>query len=211
MKKVIYIFEPGINYGVSSWRGWAGKAVEWTIVEKNIFADSVVYHTTALTVWIHERQRAISLARKIIYYVKAGYIVHLVGHSNGTRVILDALRQLNLMHDLIWQVGNVYLVSGACDSNFERNGLNNLLYTGKVRQVFCYRAGKDWAMKIENTIFGKALFQMEQSDRPLGLVGPQNVRLSNSAKWAEIIQSGYGHSDWWLPKNFAHTMAYFFA
>lgn len=201
-KPVIYLYEHGINSVPSSWRDWVNRAIAYTHLKTDFRAQSLFYFTTALTVFVRERSRSRAFADLLLKYAKAGWEIHLVGHSNGTRVLLEGLRLAN------WPaIKNVHLVCGACDCNFERLGLNNALYTGKIEKAFVYRGAKDWAMKIENTMPGKFIFNIP--DRPLGLSGPTNVRQSLKEVVVETVWPDYGHSDCWLPANFEKTMQCF--
>lgn len=205
-KKTIFLVAPGINNWGSifgDWRDWPTQFSLW--INKNqphIRCQAFFYFTTALTVGLMQRRRALSFSKLIRDYVNAGFRVHLVGHSNGTRVVLDALRMAD------WpEVETVHLVNGACDANFERNGLNHALHHARVRKIFCYISDNDRAMKIEDTLIGLCLFGINWNDLPLGLGGPTNVFPAYQNR--QVIERhwpGYGHSDCWLPKNFYSTM-----
>jgi hypothetical protein len=207
MNKIVTIFVPGINTLPGSWSDWANRAAVWWNTKTDEKSDIEVYFTTALTVGILETRRAKNLGLKIKAYLAEDFTVNLVGHSNGTHIICDALRLSNWPH-----VNNVHLACGACDSNFLRSGVDFALTDGKIQQIFCYVAGKDMAMKVENTLLGKFLFQMNESDKPLGLVGPKNVSQSNAGKVHLINKAPwdkYGHSTCWSEQNFNQTMQNF--
>jgi hypothetical protein len=100
----------------------------------------------------------------------------------------------------------LHLVSGACDADFNRNGLNSALRSYRVGRVFVYVAEKDWAMGFEDTLAGKALFGLYASDQPLGLSGPRNVESRMYSRIKQVNERHYGHSSWWAPVNFERTM-----
>jgi pimeloyl-ACP methyl ester carboxylesterase len=207
MQKVIFLVAPGINNWGSifgDWRDWPTRFSVWvnTRGASYIRCQAFFYFTTFLTVWLMQRTRARSFSKLIRDYIAAGYKVHLVGHSNGTRVVLDALRMAD------WpEVETVHLVNGACDADFERNGLNHALTHDRVKKIFCYIADDDKAMKFEDTAVGLMLFGIGWNDVPLGLGGPRNVvpKFQNT-RVVEEHWPRYGHSDCWVPANFDATM-----
>lgn len=202
--KTIFLFEHGINSVPSDWRDWTNRAIEYINTSTPYKADSLEYFATALNVRC-EKGRTLSFAKKLRAYSVDDWNIIGVAHSNGTRIWTGGWKLAG------WpRIKTLHLVCGACDSNFERLGINSALYSGKVSEIFAYTAGKDWAMKIENTLLGRFLFDL--SNQPLGLVGPQmvrdtvrqRVRWVTGGKWKE-----YGHSDCWLPENFESTMKCF--
>ena len=205
MKKTVILFERGISGWqsiVGDWFNWPNEAIAWSHQNTDFRGQTLTYFTGPILAGLTRRYRAANFARLISKY--DGWNIRLVAHSEGTATTLEAIQLCRNV-----KIEQVHLLCGACDANFERNNLNNALYVGQVIKVFCYRGGKDMAMRIENTLLGKFFFQVDESDKPLGLVGPQNVRPSNKDKIGELVWPDFGHSFCWLPKNFVQTMRHF--
>jgi hypothetical protein len=203
--KTVILFERGID-GLASifgeWRNWPNQAIAHVHNNSDFRAQTLTYFTGPFFAGFTRAFRADNYRKLIRSY--CGWNIKIVAHSEGTATVLQAIKGMGLP-----VISELHLLNGACDSNFETNGLNDALYMRRVGKVFCYRAGKDMAMKIENTLLGKFFFQMKESDKPLGLVGPQKVRSSVSEFWAEVIWPEYGHSTCWDRNHFKKTMAYF--
>lgn len=207
----MFLVAPGINNWGSvfgDYRDWPVKFQVWVntndkLVEAGVRVQNFLYFTTALTVDFLESYRAKSFAKMISDYTDAGCKIHLFGHSNGTRVILGALKYAG------WpSVETIHLINGAVTADWRDNGLNVAMAAGRVKRVFSYLGGNDSAMKIEDTWIGKALFCVGAKDEPLGLVGPTNVipALESKVQGDVVRWPDYGHSDCWLPRNFDNTM-----
>jgi pimeloyl-ACP methyl ester carboxylesterase len=208
-KQHIFIFERGVTFGllsvIASMSGdwgvnWPNKAI--VNIHKNTpcKAQTLLYATIPLLAALTRRWRARQLGKLLTAY--KGCKIHIVGHSEGTATVLEALRLLD------WpEVETLHLVCGACDSNYERNGLNFALRHNRIEKVFVYVADKDNAMKWEDTIIGLLMFGISWNDLPLGLSGAKNVA---QGLWdTRVIQSHwerYGHSDCWTPHYFDSTM-----
>lgn len=162
------------------------------------------YKTNFLTVWKNRRLRAERAARVLKGFSDTDYRINIAAHSEGTVVATDSLRLLG------WpRVENLHLVCGACDSDFERIGINRALKMESLGEVHCWIAGKDTAMKFERLVLGKLLFGIPERSEPLGLHGPRNVNQEFKANVCEHWGSPwdeYGHSDCWLPQNLNRTM-----
>jgi pimeloyl-ACP methyl ester carboxylesterase len=198
--RTIYLFVNGIATWPGNFTNWNKHAVTWTHLRTDCRADSFEYFCTALTRPFREDQRAHHFARALRAYAKAGWKVVCVGHSNGTDVILDGLKNAG------WpRVEALHLVCGACEADFDRNGLNSALSWGKVGEVFVYCARKDWALPLARTLPGKLL-----GYGTLGLTGATHVHCAMKERVNEVIWQDYGHSTCWLPKHFQATMRYFF-
>ena len=201
--RIVYFFVNGIATWPGCAKNWNKRAAVWLTLEKPACHGLLdEYFTTALTVWIHERERAEAFAALLDQFY--GWRIIVVAHSNGCHVTLDALR---IAHSV--PVHALHLVAGAVNGNFERNGLNWMLEKGQVQDVRVYRGGKDYAMRLCSTLAGRALFGIYPADRPLGLTGPVNVNPALAHRVLDYIQSDYGHSTWWHPKKFDQTMKLF--
>lgn len=201
--KTIYICVNGIQCYPGDPTLWNKRACSWVHLNTPFRAQCDEYFTTALTVWIHQKARAETLATLIRQF--KGWRIIIIAHSNGAWVAVNAL---NLIH---WEIpiAELHLVSGACDGNFTRNGLSYGLKTGNLGFCGVYIAGNDMAMRIEETLAGRCLFGIYHGDKPLGLGGATGVWsgvVNDSNRFRTMTQPGYGHSDWWLPQNFERSM-----
>ena len=191
--------------------GVPGDMLEWEMKVRDQIIQSterpavaISYGTTPLTVWMRRKWRALRLAHVLRGYTARDWRIHVIAHSEGTVAILDALRLLG------WpRVEALHLVCGACDSDFNRNGLNWALRTGGVGHVQVYIAGEDHAMKWEDLVLGKLLFGIPERSRPLGLNGPRNVDGEYSTKvkiHRESPWDNWGHSTCWEGRNLDKTV-----
>lgn len=204
--KTIWFFERGIE-GWSSITGdyhgnWTNLACTWINKNTDFKSQCLNYFTTPFTAALTRHHRALNLSRLIREYSVQDWEINIAAHSEGTATVLLALKMAG------WpKVNRLHLLCGACDSNFERNGLNFALRTGKIAKVICYRANRDTAMKIEDTFIGLCLFGISWNDLPLGLSGPMNVGLGLLGNKLSIVEwPNYGHSTCFLPANFERTM-----
>lgn len=172
--------------------------------EHDIVARSDAYKSGAITVWIHQGERCRRFAALLRSYAEKGFRIIIVAHSNGTIVARNGMALAG------WpRVEQAHFVCGACDSDFQRTGLNKAIHNNRIGQFYFYVAGKDWAMRIENTLFGKLDFAVPEMSQPLGLAGPRNV---DPAIYSRVIHGGneewedYGHSTCWDRKHFEGTM-----
>jgi hypothetical protein len=199
--KTIWFIVRGIAGSPSNFVEWEYLVRDHIIRKLGVPAVAVSYATSFATVWRNRSMRANRFAEIIKAYADAGWTMNFIAHSEGTVVALDALRSL------YWpKVGNLHLVCGACDNDFERLGMNYAIRQDMFDSVHVWIAGQDSAMHFENLAIGRMLFQVKM---PLGLKGPVNidpiarsmVRIHYEMPWFN-----YGHSDCWLPENMAATV-----
>jgi pimeloyl-ACP methyl ester carboxylesterase len=203
--KSIVFFVRGIAGNPDNFLEWEQRAADHTIIQYGIPARAISYHTDFWSVWMKRRYRAQRFSKVLRKYSVRDYRITIVAHSEGTVVALDAMRLAG------WpRVEQVHLICGACDSDFERTGLNRALRAGQVGRVTCYNAGRDWAMCFENLILGRALFGISGGSWPLGLVGPRNVSsFLLPCRVTEVTDPPwrhYGHSECFDGENFERTM-----
>jgi pimeloyl-ACP methyl ester carboxylesterase len=203
--KTIIFFVRGIAGNPDDFLEWEQRAADHVIIKYGIPARAISYHTDFWSVWMKRRWRAQRFAKVLRKYSIRDYRIIIVAHSEGTVVALDAMRMAG------WpRVENVHLICGACDSDFERNGLNRALRIGSIAKVTVYTAGRDWAMRFENLLLGRLLFGISERSWPLGLVGPRNV--SNFLLPCRVVEvcdppwKYYGHSECFEKDNFECTM-----
>ena len=210
-KPVIVLLERGILGWGSLWgayqQNWVHPAVVW--IHKyavanglNWRAQTIPFLTTPFTAALTRHRRALALSKLIRAYSSSDWQIVGVSHSEGTATMVEAIRLAG------WpRIESLHLLCGAMDSNFERVGLNFAIRTGKVGKVFCYRADRDEAMRLEDTVLGLALFGISWNDLPLGLSGPVNVGLGMmGTKVFESHWPDYGHSDCFKDSKFNSTM-----
>lgn len=204
-EKRICFFIRGISGHPDDFLEWEQRAADWCITEHGVPARAISYHTDFWSVWMKRRFRAQRFAKVLRKYSVRDYRITIVGHSEGTVVATDAIK---------FGVGRIealHLVCGACDSDFERNGLNRAIRAGQIGKVVCYTAGRDWAMRWENLLLGRLLFGISERTGPLGLVGPRNPpdAWPNREKVSEVTDAPwrhYGHGECFEHDNFERTM-----
>jgi pimeloyl-ACP methyl ester carboxylesterase len=207
--KSIAFFVRGIAGNPDDFLEWEQKAADHTIITCGVPARAITYHTDFWSVWMRRRFRAQRFARVLWKYSVRDYRITIVAHSEGTVVALDAMRFAG------WpRVEHVHLICGACDSDFERTGLNHALRSGKIGKVTTYTAGRDWAMRFENLILGRLFFGLSRRTWSLGLVGPRNVSWLVAGRVVEVTDppwKHYGHSECFEHDNFERTMRQIFS
>jgi pimeloyl-ACP methyl ester carboxylesterase len=202
VKKRVIIFINGILTKPGDSRDWNYRA---SIVAQRDYgwnAMPVEYFCGILGRALGQQKRAAKVAELLAAY--AGYEVTLVGHSNGAAVILLALQKYDPLLPFP-DIKAIHLVNGACEADFDRNGLNEFLKDGRVDKVCVYRGGKDWALRLASSWPGRLL-----GYGVLGLTGPRNVAYEIRDSVGELLWPDYGHSDCWSEINFPQTVKHFF-
>lgn len=195
--RTLLVYVNGILNFPGSSKNWTGRAATFTQVTTDHWAEKCEYWCGPISRALGQRDRADKLRRTLSFY--NGWDIHLVGHSNGADVILTALRD--------WPsppIAKMHLVCGATESDFNKNGLNQWIGTGRVKEVVVYVAGQDKALKLAHSWPAKLL-----GYGVLGLHGPVNVLSSISTRVTTVTWPSYGHSDCWHDANFERTMDYF--
>lgn len=205
--KTIVLFERGINGWQSifgEWHQWPNLAVAWTHKHTEFRAQTLVYFTGPIFAGLTRRWRSLQFSQLIRQYSCHDWRIIISAHSEGTATALKALRLAG------WpRIESLHLLCGACDADWNRNGLNWALKTGAVGQVHYYIAGKDQAMHAENTWLGKLFFDLPRRARPLGLTGPRNVDEAVESRVIEHKTSPwnhFNHSECWDSSHFNDTM-----
>jgi pimeloyl-ACP methyl ester carboxylesterase len=200
--KTIYIFERGILGWQSifgDWKNWPNQACVFINDETPFKAQTLTYFTGPILAGLTRHWRAKNFLQLLKQY--AGCRIVLVAHSEGTATALAAMRMPGCP-----KIAELHLVCGACDADFEANGLNAALQAGRVVQVLVYVAGQDDAMKLENTYLGSLCFGLQTAGQPLGLKGARNANPAFAAHVKHIDWPHYGHSTCWEPHYFKRTM-----
>lgn len=200
MKKSVIIFVNGILTFPGDTRDWNYRAVVWAHLKTELHAQAVEYFCGPIGRAFGQRKRAAKIVELLQAY--ADWDIILVGHSNGCAVILKALAS-TLVYP---HIKAIHLVSGACEADFVRNGLNEAIEDGRVGFVGVYCGGKDLALRLASRWLGRAL-----GYGVLGLHGPRNVSPNARDSVGELTWPSFGHSDCWLPEHFDRTMKHFFS
>lgn len=197
MKLGVNIYVPGILTLPGGAKNWCGRAVTFTHTRTDRRAEKVEYLSgPGVTRSLFQTRRAKKLAATLDFY--GDWSRRLIGHSNGCDVILDALQLRGWPH-----VDELHLVCGACEADFEKNGLNTALREKKIGWVAVYVGEKDWALRLARSV--GQLFGFGT----LGLKGPQNVAPDVADRVGLLTWSAYGHSDCWADAHFTQTMNHF--
>lgn len=185
----------GILTFPGSSKNWTGRGVTWLNTRTEAKAEKIEYLCGPIGRALGQMDRAYKLWHTLSYY--DGDDNYVVGHSNGADVIISMLRDFPLCP----KIRELHLVCGASESDFNRNGLNRLLGTGKIGRVIVYVAKKDEALRLAHTWLGHIL-----GYGTLGLDGPTSVLPSVESSVKTIEWPDYGHSDCWHDDNFEATM-----
>jgi hypothetical protein len=225
----IWLIVRGICGNPDDCQEWEQLAVDWILQDpfcrrQHFVARADSYRCSALTVSLHQAERAKSFAEVLRGYAARQYPIRILCHSNGARVVRDGMRLAD------WpRVEEVHFVCGACDSDFDRTGFNGAMRRNRLGLFYYYVAGDDWAMRMENTLLGKLDFAIPDHSRPMGLTGPRRVdpeirrrviegsvaldnfgrregkHLEHSKRLNESWET-YGHSTCWDRRHFHFTM-----
>lgn len=202
----VFIYVCGILTTPGASRNWTGRAVTYTHVQgakrgQSWYAEKIEYQSDAVFKFMAQAKRVQKLALTLDYYLD--WPITLVGHSNGTDVIVRCLRENPSL-----KVDKVHLVSAATGGDFIRNGMNLLLTNGSVGECTVYVNGKDSALRLAASFLGKSL-----GYGALGITGPDNVWPGVHGK-VHVVRdfpfSSYGHSTMWEDERFDQTMERFF-
>ena len=196
MKRLI-AFIPGINAFPGDLAGWTDRAASWTHIHTDARAEKCEYLAFPLTRRLFQQFRAGKIARMLERYFLSGKYseLDLVGHSNGCDIILRVLEQT------FFHVNRVHLIAGACEADFEKNGLNDKLNTGRIGKVFVYWGDRDYAMDIA-ALTAPILGLFGFGYGTLGWHGP----LNHIPGVIKRHRSDFNHSTWFKPEHFDSTM-----
>lgn len=198
MKRTAFHFINGILTFPGESENWNGRAVTWAHTHTGAKAEKIEYFCGPIGRAFGQRKRAEKLGRTLSFYEEWENIV--VGHSNGASVALAMMQDYEKWPD----ISHLHLVCGACEADFEKNGLNEYLREWRLGYVTVYIAGKDQALRLAHTLPASLL-----GYGVLGLHGPRRiakdvenrVKVIKAGRWKE-----FGHSSCWSEKNFGETM-----
>lgn len=193
----VYIVVNGILTNPGDARAWTDRAVTFlhSADSVDVQAEKFEYFASALTRRFKQQRHADDLAALIRNY--NGREIHLVGHSNGCDLIL---RALSITHT---SIASIHLIAGACDEDFDRNGLNEDLACGQLQHVHVYTSPDDCVLKYAGRASRLLFGWLGLGYGLLGLVGPKFVTRAERV-W-RYDRPGFGHSTWFAEENFANT------
>lgn len=199
MSKYMFFIE-GINADLEDINGWHDRAEDWVDQNTDHKANSYNYHVTALTRWLYQSKNITKAATCIERgWNKQREQLIVCGHSNGCAIscgLLDA--------DPALMIGELHLIAGAVDADFDKNGLNAAMARQQVGKVFMYCSKSDRALQIaQNTSWIHKLYS-KWGYGSMGLTGPTNVKAPERVvtEWFE----GFDHSTYFEGTNFETTM-----
>ena len=196
-KQTIIVFVNGILVIPGQVVGWTERACEWVNSKTEFKADRYEYFADALFHAIKEPKRVEDLFSVMDKYITMQPV--LVGHSNGCDIICKLLKNNDVA------VKSIHLIAGACERDFDKNGLNDAVKLGKVDSINIYGSNFDKALiKAKSTGWFMRLFGAAYGT--LGLEGPVNMSQGSAAITKTIWKDGYDHSTWFWPENFDTTM-----
>jgi len=202
--KTIVIFERGIlgwQSIIGDWLNWPNQAIAWIHKNTPHKAQTLTYFTGFIFPALTRRRRARNFAKLLETYNAEGWRIVLVAHSEGTATGLLAMELAGYP-----VIDELHLICGACNSDCGANGINYAVHFNRVKKLCIYVAGRDRAMRLEDTCVGSACFGLQCGGTPMGLKGPDNRTGYTSERMSIVHWPEYGHSDCWLPKNFDKTM-----
>ena len=190
-----------LNFPLSS-RAWEFRATLWIAVHTDDKAVPLPYIAGPLTNLCcrtphahHRRERAKQLYENL--RACTGQAQSVIAHSNGATVVCDMLRDYEPPH-----IDTLHLVCPACESDFNRNGLNRALGPRQlVDRVIVYCGGRDLPLRIADTWLGRLA-----GFGALGHTGPVNVAPSVRDRVKDVVWPARGHCDCFQPEHFHATM-----
>jgi hypothetical protein len=172
--------------------------VAWTHNHTDAKAQTLTYFTGPILAAATRTKRAQNFSDMLAQY--AGWNINIVAHSEGCATVLAALRQSK------WPpIKNLHLICGACDSDCRNNGLNQALGFS-IARLHVYVAGKDKAIKLEDTYIGCLCFGLQTGGTPMGLDGPKFQNDSSIQRTTVHRWPVFGHSTCWRRNQFNQTM-----
>ena len=199
MAPQVFICVNGILTLPGDAEGWTDRAVTWlhthfpTLPTK---AEKFEYASGVLTRRLFQDKRAANLAGVVGKYLKEGFRVVLVGHSNGCDLIARVLAKVDR------PVHSVHLFAAAADGeDFAR-----ALAFGRVGTLHLYGSRRDLALKLAG-LSRSVLGWVGLGYGSLGREGPAFAAKHDGGRVFDHSDHDFGHSDWWEPgENFERTM-----
>jgi pimeloyl-ACP methyl ester carboxylesterase len=191
-----YLFINGILTLSDGRNAWPDRAVTWTESQFAQLAEKYEYFSGALTRRIFQAARVRECAQLLRQY--AGHDLIVVGHSNGADIVCRLLQTTPI------EIAEVHLLAPAADADFERNGLNEALLTGRLGRVHLYGSHNDRALQLAQV--SECLGFLGLGYGALGRTGPKNVDDRIADRVQQVWRDDFDHSTWFSPAQFAATM-----
>jgi len=198
-----YLYLNGILTRPEDRHSWTDRAVTWTESHYGHLADRYEYFSDALTRRLFQAARVRDCSTRLQQYSGVERIV--VGHSNGADI---ACRLLQLEDDPTTphlQLTSLHLLAPAAEADFEKNGLNHALLTGRLGHVHLYCSRTDTALRLAQA--SQLLGFLGLGYGSLGRTGPRNVDPRIADRITLTWRDDFGHSTWFTPAEFARTMS----
>jgi len=192
-----YLFINGILTLSDGRNAWPDRAVTWTESHYGQLAEKYEYFSGALTRRLFQAARVRECAQLLRHY--AGHDLILVGHSNGADIVCRLLQTTDI------EVSEVHLLAAAAEADFDRNGLNQALLTGRLGSVHLYGSHNDRALELAQ--FTEIFSFLGLGYGALGRTGPEHIDDRVSHRVTQIWRDDFDHSTWFSPAQFAQTMA----
>lgn len=136
--------------------------------------------------------RRIGFVEKSLSRFSQSHELIITAHSHGSTITCEFARKTR------WRISKIHIFAGACDSDMDKNGLNEAMRNDKVGEVYIYRSPKDpvlktlhWARKSK--IVAGALDAANMRFRTMGYTGPGNVAFPNRVHTIDLPMD---HNDW---------------
>lgn len=124
--------------------GWTDRAVTWLHLHTGDQAEKFEYAAGPLTRRLRQQWRAEAIATMCSYYLRAGYEVSLIAHSNGA----DLVERLIASHPL-YRFRTVHLFAPACTGDTLRGALQcDPTDCGGIGALHLYGSAHDTALKL---------------------------------------------------------------
>ena len=193
----VFIFCHGILSNPADSRVWDHRAVSWINRNTEWKGDNLPYVCGPISRAWHQGERIERLADLLTYY--AGWDITLAAHSNGCDIAVNALRQSGAV------IHNLNLFNAATRPDWQSNGMNDVMKSGRCGKVAVYCAGQDMALAfVHDNPFARLL-----GYGCLGVHGPRRVSALLAGRVATVRAdpwTGFGHSTCWSEANFDSTM-----
>jgi pimeloyl-ACP methyl ester carboxylesterase len=202
----------GIRTDAHNIHNWNRRRAHERNREPGILSLAFQHETGTLRSLREQAQHVDALAEQISDMVKKFHPeeLSLAGHSFGTTLILEALREHPELH-----ATSIHLVASAADSDCGRNGLNLIVERGQVERVYLYCCPRDWALfaaQVSQFAFGwrgrPRFFTVRHGD--LGKLGGRSASPGLEARLrfpsAIMVRPDLGHTGWFIPEEWGTTM-----
>ncbi len=196
-QRTIFFCVNGIANNPANLHGWTDNFVTSLNIDSPdwVQAEKFEYYVTFWNRWFKQSGIAKELITKIEIYLKAGYRVVLVGHSNGCDLIVRALKSV--------RADSIHLFAAAA---WEQDFVA-AIEAKQVRKIHLYGSPDDYALKSAS--FASKLFGLLPDKWKFGSLGLKNTL---AERFPDVVKDhsikGYGHSTWFIAgKHYDYTIS----